>query len=75
MQEGLSKEKNEFKVALTESLNSASESDRKIMEEALNELNITVGDNVNIDSTPNSKTSKKLNEANNDGSLEMIRSL
>lgn len=76
-----------LRKALSESLEGASESDRKVMAETLRELNIKVDDDEKHESIPDkggdkkaeseaSETnSEKPEEANDDGSDEIIKSL
>lgn len=81
--EGLNKTKT-MKQALCESLEKASEEDRKVMEEALHNLNINVEEPKqddsnhvveNIESESPKQTEDETKEANNDGSEELIKSL
>lgn len=92
MAESLHNNKSNLNKALCESLNSASEEDRKVMEKTLQELNIKVEEedkekenqnDVNpeeeehksAESESPEQTVEKVNEANNDGSDEIIKSL
>ena len=78
MTESLQKDKNynALKVALTESLNQANKEDRALMEQALNDLGITLNEGLN---TQKSEDIKQANDkdivANNDGTNEIIKSL
>lgn len=75
---------NKMKQALCESLNKASDEDRKVMEEALHNLNINVEEtnevsNPNVEENINSESTKQTKdetkEANYAGSEELIKSL
>ena len=81
--ESLDKNTLNLKRALCESLNGASEEDRKVMEETLQELDINVkeesipamgGDKLAESESPE-QTIETSDEANNDGSDEIIKSL
>ena len=70
MCEQLDEKSMKLKKALTESLNAASAEDRKIMKEALNNLNININEELNLDDIPERpkyidelEASAKLNEA------------
>ena len=70
MCEQLDEKSMKLKKALTESLNAASDEDRKIMKEALNNLNININEELNLDDIPERpkyidelEASAKLNEA------------
>ena len=82
--EGLDKNKANLRKALCESLNNASEEDKKVMQETLNELGIDVSSELNENvSTPVKdedkeileQTSKENEVANNDGTENIIKSL
>lgn len=78
MQEGLSKDT--LKTALCESLNKSNADERRVMEETLQHLNIDINASDGIENKPvNTETSETINEelveANDDGSMEMIKSL
>ena len=81
--EGLNKTKT-MKQALCESLEKASDEDRKVMEEALHNLNINVEEpttlqtqdvSENRESASEEQTNNETKEANDDGSEELIKSL
>lgn len=78
--EGLQKEKT-LKMALTESLNSASEEDKRVMKETLDELNIKIDEEctsencTDIKDEESNKENDEKDEANNDGSEELMNSL
>ena len=84
--EGLDKTNLKLKKALCESLNSADEEDKKIMTEALQNLNIDVSEtdttkteytslNENVDTSILTQTDEKSNETINDGTENIIKSL
>ena len=83
--ESLDTNKLNLNRALCESLNSASEEERKVMEETLQELNIKVENEPVVnpekeehtlaESASPEQTIEKVEEANNDGSDEIIKSL
>ena len=81
--EGLEKNHKTMKQALCESLEKASDEDRKVMEEALETLNINVKDETvsnpvmeeNIEESDTQEQPEKAVEATNDGSEAIIRSL
>lgn len=82
--ESLDKNTLNLKRALCESLNSASEEDRKVMEETLHELDIDIEDKKDVNpekeehidaESESSEQTNELEEANNDGSDEIIKSL
>lgn len=85
--ESLNKNSLNLKKALCESLNSASEEDRKVMTETLHELDINVeeeeqevvnpkeGEHKSAESESPEQTIEKVEEAVNDGSDEIIKSL
>ena len=69
-----------MKQALCESLENASDEDRKVMQEALNNLNIKLDSNSEESentqvSEPTEELKEEPVEANNDGSEELIKSL
>jgi len=85
MAESLDTNKLNLKMALCESLNSATEEERKVMKETLQELDIEVEEekdvnpeeeeHIEAEGETSEQTTDKLEEANNDGSEEIIKSL
>ena len=83
--ESLDKNKLNLKRALCESLNSATEEERKVMTETLHELDINVEDEKDVNpqeeeehkdaDRESPEQTVELEEANNDGSDEIIKSL
>ena len=80
MCEQLDEKSMKLKKALTESLNAASAEDRKIMKEALNNLNININEELNLDDIPERpkyidelEASAKLNEAAEEAEDEEVK--
>ena len=80
MCEQLDEKSMKLKKALTESLNAASDEDRKIMKEALNNLNININEELNLDDIPERpkyidelEASAKLNEAAEEAEDEEVK--
>lgn len=87
MAESLDTNKAQLRKALCEALDNAAEEDKKVMEDALHNLDIDIKEEENKDVNPEEEehksaesespeqTNEKLEEANNDGSDEIIKSL
>ena len=80
MCEQLDEKSMKLKKALTESLNAASDEDREIMKEALNNLNININEELNLDDIPERpkyidelEASAKLNEAAEEAEDEEVK--
>lgn len=74
--EGLKQKENPFKQALTESLNKANEEDKKVMEQAMENLGIDVdekkslNENINTSNSANIKVDSNIGETNIDSAVK-----